>query len=128
MSKDLSTFGHFHICEEQFGFAFPFWQFESANDVLLFLDLEQSGVENAHYYLLYLDTGAQKITVRGFKAKELHRASDEYLAIEKEIVDKPGTDAVLVSVESLASLRRAYPNYFLDTRVFIKAVNEALSG
>jgi hypothetical protein len=90
--------------------------------------LEQPGVKNAHYYLLHLDPSAKKITVKGFRAKELERASEEYLAIEKEIAYRPGTDAVLVSVESLDSLRRAYPNYFLDTDVFIKTVNEALSG
>jgi len=32
----------------------------------------------------------------------------------------------LVSVDSLRSLRRAYPNYFLDTRLFIKTMNEEI--
>lgn len=87
---------------------------------------EQPGVQNAHYYILALDPGAQRVTVRGYPYKELERASNEYLVVEKEIKSIPGAEAVLVSVESLASLRRAYPNYFLDTRVFIDAVKRAI--
>jgi hypothetical protein len=34
--------------------------------------------------------------------------------------------AVLVSVESLEALRRAYPNYFLDADVFIESVKKAI--
>jgi len=89
---------------------------------------EQSSMEGARYYLLHLDPGEHTITIRGFKARELEQASEEYLAVEKAIAGHPGSDAVLVSVESLASLRRAYPNYFLDTHAFIKTVKEALSG
>jgi hypothetical protein len=29
-------------------------------------------------------------------------------------------------VDSMDALRRAYPNYFLDTGVFVKLMNEAL--
>jgi hypothetical protein len=36
------------------------------------------------------------------------------------------SDAVLVSVDSIDALRRAYPNYFLDTELFIDALNRAL--
>jgi len=39
-----------------------------------------------------------------------------------------GVDGVLVSVESLTSLKLAYPNYFfLDTGVFIRAVEQAIA-
>ena len=53
------------------------------------------------------------------------KASDAYLAAERAISDL-GADAVLVSVESLATLRRAYPNYFLDTHLFIQAVEQII--
>ena len=53
------------------------------------------------------------------------RASDECLAVEKAI-SKGDTDAVLVSVDSVASLRRAYPNYFADTHKFLELVSDAL--
>ena len=43
------------------------------------------------------------------------------------IVFVPGSEAVLVSVESVDALRRAYPNYFLDTKVFLAAVETAIA-
>jgi hypothetical protein len=88
--------------------------------------LEQPSAKQAHYYLLRLDPTEHRVTVTGFKFGELERASEEYLEVERSIKGRAGSDAVLVSVESLDSLRRAYPNYFLDTDVFIAAVNRAL--
>lgn len=90
--------------------------------------LEDPSAENAQYFLLELDPGAQQVKVFGFKAQELDQASKKYLTVERDIADRPGAEAVLVSVESLALLRRAYPNYFLDTTVFIAALNHALES
>ena len=80
--------------------------------------------KDAAYYLLELDPKAMKINVLGYIQSELERATRDYLAAEKSLT--PGSDAVLVSVESMSSLRRAYPNYFLDTHRFVEAVNQAL--
>ena len=43
-------------------------------------------------------------------------------------VTTPGMDAVLVSVDSLAALEKAYPNYFADTRVFLELLRQTLAG
>jgi hypothetical protein len=80
---------------------------------------------NAAYYLLELDANAGSVTVTGFRARELFRATHIYAETEKRIAQSGG-DAVLVSVDSLASLRRAYPNYFLDTRVMLDLLDETL--
>jgi hypothetical protein len=88
--------------------------------------LEQPSAKDAHYYLLKLDPAEHLVTVTGFKFGELEQAQNEYLEVERSLKARSGSDAVLVSVESLDSLRRAYPNYFLDTGVFIDAVNRAL--
>jgi len=88
--------------------------------------LEEPSALDAHYYLLRLEPSEHRVTVTGFKANELEQASKEYLEVERSIKDQAGADAVLVSVESLDSLRRAYPNYFLDTGKFIEAVNRVL--
>jgi ppGpp synthetase/RelA/SpoT-type nucleotidyltranferase len=91
-------------------------------------NIEESGIQNAHYFLLTLDTSAQRVSVTGFRANEFEQASEAYLATERSISENTGQDAVLVSVDSVESLRRAYPNYFLDTRVFIDVVREALAA
>ncbi len=88
--------------------------------------LESGAQRDAHYFLLKLDPNVQLITVTGYQYNELERATREYLEVERSIVGQPGADAVLVAVESVAALRRAYPNYFLDTHVFIEAVKQAI--
>lgn len=82
--------------------------------------------ENAHYFLIRLETGAQTVTTIGFKKNELEKAEQQYAALEKQIARAKGGDAVLVSAASLATLKRAYPNYFADTRLFIEALENAL--
>jgi hypothetical protein len=76
------------------------------------------------YYLLELDPTAMRMNIIGYRQNELARATKDYLDVEKSM--NPGSDAVLVSVESMASLRRAYPNYFLDTARFVDAVDHAI--
>jgi hypothetical protein len=63
----------------------------------------------------------------GFTQRESDKATAKYLEVEKRIREVPGSDAVLVSVDSMESLRRAYPNYFLDTGVFLKVLAEILA-
>jgi hypothetical protein len=80
---------------------------------------------NSDYYLLELDPLAMQIKVTGYKQRDLTKATGHYLDVEKTIVGT-NKDAVLVSVDSMTSLRRAYPNYFLDTNLFVEAVNQAI--
>jgi hypothetical protein len=49
------------------------------------------------------------------------------LEVEKKLKEVPNSDAVLVSVDSMETLRRAYPNYFLDTGVFVDVMEEILA-
>jgi ppGpp synthetase/RelA/SpoT-type nucleotidyltranferase len=84
---------------------------------------------DAYYFLLELDLASPRITVHDYKENELDRANADYLAIEKSSAERPGMakDAVLVSVDSIANLQRAYPNYFLDTGLFVEAVQKAIA-
>lgn len=89
--------------------------------------LEGRADRGSKYFLLALRPSASTLTVTAYAADALQKATDDYLVIEKSIAETPGAEAVLVSAESLDSLRRAYPNYFLDTRVFIAKLREALA-
>lgn len=79
-----------------------------------------------HYFLLRLEPSVGRMTIEGFPRRDIDRASARYLEVEKQITGMVGAEAVLVSVDSLVALERAYPNYFLDTTVFLKALQEAL--
>jgi len=81
---------------------------------------------NADYFLLALDNDKERLSYIGYKRTEIRQAYQAYANKERKIRDKPGTDAVLVSVDSIRSLRRAYPNYFADTRRFVAELKEAL--
>lgn len=82
----------------------------------------------AYYYLLRLNARTGELNIKAFRKNESDNASDAYLEIEKEVKVTRGLDAVLVSVDSLSALERAYPNYFADTRVFVELMSQALSG
>ncbi|MCD7110259.1 hypothetical protein LRX75_14560 [Rhizobium sp. DKSPLA3] len=84
--------------------------------------------KDAKYFLLILDPDAAKITVRRYKAKESEKANRDYTKLESEIVENSATQVVLVSVENINALKRAYPNYFLDTNTFSDVVKQVLNG
>jgi hypothetical protein len=88
--------------------------------------LEMQTMPGAHFYLVELDVLKGETRISGFKQDALETAQQMYLALEKETANEPGRDVVLVSVGSLESLKRAYPNYFADTDVFLGIVREAI--
>jgi hypothetical protein len=89
------------------------------------------GERQAPYYLLELRPsqgleGKGVVTVTGFELNQLEEANAKYLEVEQTLTG-PGDQAVLVRVESLTALPSAYPNYFLDTRLFLDEVRNALN-
>ena len=79
------------------------------------------------YVLLVLDphAGNEQLRLRGYRANDIEEATRQYELSEEFKTE--GSDAVLVSVSDAASLRRAYPNYFLDTSVFLQTLNDLIS-
>jgi hypothetical protein len=80
----------------------------------------------AESYLLVLDSEKMTMKITAYQEQERLFATDEYSRTEKEIAGNSKLQAVLVSVDSVRDLRRAYPNYFLDTSVFINAVKQTI--
>lgn len=78
--------------------------------------------KKAKYYLLELKPSQRKLSVLGYVESGASAASDAYLKSEKSLDHAAGDEAVLVSLDSIDALRRAYPNYFLDTTIFTEAV------
>jgi hypothetical protein len=79
---------------------------------------------NSVAHIIELDTEKKSIRVRDYATNE--QASEAYIVIEKENLDKPHIQSVLVSVDSIQALKSAYPNYYLDTSHFAKIVNELI--
>lgn len=77
-----------------------------------------------HYFLLEMNPALMSVQVTTFKFGESTLANQKYLEIERKLRNTPGAEAVLVSVDSLDAVRKAYPNYFLDTAVFVRLIRE----
>lgn len=94
------------------------------------LTLEYAGSlkgSQARLLLVHMIPGESRVQVRGFKLKEFQLANQEYIARERELREGSVEQVVLVKVDSLQSLRRAYPNYFLDTNRFSTVLDTVLN-
>jgi putative GTP pyrophosphokinase len=91
--------------------------------IRLFEDLKNK--KNAHFFLLELDTIQEKLIITAYSKKQEEKALTDYAKAEKKIYEKPEYDVVLVGAE-IEELKKTYPNYFLDTREFIKELKKIL--
>ncbi len=82
---------------------------------------------NSAAYLLQLDPQAMTLEITGYDADQMGLANDAYLTAERKLESIPGGQAVLVSTDTMDALRKAYPNYFLDTTAFLEAVEAAIA-
>lgn len=84
--------------------------------------------KDAKYFIVELDPDLNNVTVRRFKAKESAEANRQYTELESQIPEESRRQVVLVSVTDINALKRAYPNYFLDTALFSRLVDRVLKG
>ncbi len=77
-------------------------------------------------FMMVLDPTKKTVEVRSYRLADLDAADEDYLDAETSLDPSRGMQAVLVSAESIRQLKRAYPNYFLDTRAFVRAVDQAI--
>lgn len=82
--------------------------------------------KDAKYFIVHLDPDEGRITLRRYKAKESSEANRVYTELESQIPEGARQQVVLVSVADINALKRAYPNYFLDTALFSRLVDRVL--
>lgn len=76
------------------------------------------------YHLIILNAAEKTVSINSFGIRRLEDANIAYARAE-EFASKSKDDIqpVLVATDSIHKLRRAYPNYFLDTREFLRAIS-----
>lgn len=81
-----------------------------------------SGKARSAYYLVELDLTeeSKSVKITPFSRERLEEANTRYSEVEQEVSNGKAAQVVLVSAGSIDSLKRAYPNYFLDTHEFLK--------
>jgi hypothetical protein len=87
---------------------------------------EQMKPRAKHTFLLELDVERRVLRVSSYA--NAAAAARDYAIVERRTENDSAIDVVLVSADSIASLKRAYPNYFLDTTAFLKSVEDAIQG
>lgn len=79
------------------------------------------------YHLVVLDSAARTVSIRPFAQARLDEANKAYAEIEARASAGESIEAVLVSAGPVEALRKAYPNYFLDTQAFVAEVQRIIS-
>jgi putative GTP pyrophosphokinase len=74
------------------------------------------------YNLVILDSTNKTVKIRPFAESQLEQANEEYARIEVRAQQGEKVEAVLVSAGPFNELKKAYPNFFLDTRIFVSVI------
>jgi putative GTP pyrophosphokinase len=84
-----------------------------------------TGKKRGAYYLVELQlTGDESnVKITSFARDKIEEANTQYSAAEQR-AHSTGAQVVLVSAGSIESLKRAYPNYFLDTHEFLSQLEK----
>jgi len=85
-------------------------------------EIKQKGA--GHYFVMRLSPLKREVEIWQFSKSEAGRSTTFMEELER--ATEPPGQVVRVTVESLDALRRAYPNYFLDTTAFTTEVQRAL--
>ncbi|WP_406018444.1 RelA/SpoT domain-containing protein [Succinivibrio sp.] len=84
-----------------------------------------------YYYVLELtvdDSGKGNIKITSYKEESGGLAEQFYRFREEANKDNLNVSVLMIRAESFRQIKKAYPNYFLDTKLFLGAVNEILNN
>jgi len=86
-----------------------------------------ASVKDAQLFLLQLDLKERRIRSIPFSKAQAIEAQDAYVRLEASS-DSQNMQTVLVSVDSVAALPKAYPSFYLDISEFVKVLNQILDS
>ena len=78
------------------------------------------------YFLLELNVNLERTTIYGYTKKQEEEAMKYYTKVEKIHREEKGYDVVLVGADKIDGLKKAYPNYFIDTKEFLRNLERVL--
>jgi len=81
---------------------------------------------NSEFFLLELDTLQEKLNITSYPKRKEKEAIQDYANAEKKAFNIESYDVVLVGADTTADLKKAYPNYFVDTKEFIDILQKIL--
>ena len=84
--------------------------------------------QKGFYHLIILSIENKTISIQSFAKDDFESAKTEYAKAEKRLINGEKIDPVLVAVGRINQLKRAYPNFFLDTTEFINKVRNIIGS
>lgn len=75
------------------------------------------------YHLIILDSAQRTVRIRPYPTASLEEATADYSEVEQRTRAGESIEAVLVAAGPIEALRKAYPNYFLDTQAFVRQMH-----
>lgn len=78
------------------------------------------------YHLVILDSANRTVSIKPYPKTQLEQATIEYAKVEERGQKGEPIEAVLVSAGPIEALKKAYPNYFLDTHEFVLQIKRLL--
>jgi hypothetical protein len=86
------------------------------------LNLIDDQKKKGSYHLVTINFESRTLRIKTYSKRQLEKATKEYSRAEEKAGKDSRIDIVLVSAGSIELLKQAYPNYFLDTKAFIREV------
>lgn len=78
------------------------------------------------FHLVVLNSFDKSVSIRPYGMTRLEEANAAYAEVEKQAQSGEPVEAVLVSAGPVEALKKAYPNYFLDTNEFIMQIERVV--
>lgn len=82
--------------------------------------------KESYCFVMVLDSLNSRVSLTPFTENQLREAEDFYLSQEDKNRSNQHCSVVLISAGSLVQIRKAYPNYFLDTDLFLRSLSKCL--
>lgn len=89
-------------------------------------DRIKKGKGQGAYHLVILDSANKSVVLTPYSTARLEEANAAYSKVEKRTQAGDPIEAVLVAAGPVDALKKAYPNYFLDTHEFIRQIERVI--
>lgn len=95
--------------------------------IKVFERASKSKLRRYQYFLLELDILKENLNISVYTKNQEQKAIQLYSEIEKKNIGKKEFDVVLVGADNLSDLRKAYPNYFVDSGEFLQHLQKIIN-
>jgi ppGpp synthetase/RelA/SpoT-type nucleotidyltranferase len=90
-------------------------------------EIKNKKKKKVQFFLLELDILGEKLNIKSYTKEEEQKAIIDYSALEKRHTGRKDYDVVLVGVDKANDLKKAYPNYFVDTTEFLNYLQKIIN-